>query len=335
MDAAHLISQAKHRCRFFVPAWRWLRSGGAWNLPAIAMLVALVAVAVGCNATPRTRITPASTQAESRLERPGITETLTITIDRAPQAQRAAATTPVGAGSEAAKKGDRPSAEQDQAVTPQPLRDIVDAATRGGDPDGGSVRIEYSRTIPLSTEQRSLADTGPGLDARGEGQATTLNQRDRRLSLPWDGEAHGGGWGLDSEFVGGSGVNWLHIIGGVFLLLAVIPLLLTPKRFDIAAVIGVVGLTVIAAGTVSEQYPWIFALVLLAVIGAIVYLVLVGRSDARKRVAIEAVATGVQNQAKANPEQSAKPSIADAAKAAGTKGIVDAVIDRAKHRLGL
>ncbi|MCA9289374.1 MAG: hypothetical protein KDA05_12350 [Phycisphaerales bacterium] len=329
MDAAHLISQAKHCCQFFVPAWRWLRSGGVWDLLVIALIVAFVGLALGCSATPRTRITPATTQAESRLERPGITETLTITIDRAPHAQPAAGTTPVGVGGEAAKKGDRGG--QDQAVTPQPLRDIVEAATQTGE----SVRIEYSRTIPLSTEQRSLADTGPGLDARGEGQATQLNQRDRRLSLPWDGEARGGGWGLDSEIVGGSGVNWLHIIGGVFLMLAVIPLLLSPKRFDIAAVIGVVGLTVIAAGTVSEQYPWIFALVLLAVIGAIVYLVVVGRSDARKRVAIEAVATGVQNQAKANPEQSAKPSIADAAKAAGTKGIVDGVIDQAKRRLGL
>lgn len=310
------------------------------GLAAMCLGVALTGLTLGgaggCSALtpqPRTTVTPPRTTAGHAVtsQSPGITTTLSITVDppglAAPDAP---ATTP--------RRKAAPLLADDPAKT-QPAgsldpADAIRAAAELAERTGNRVRVEYSQTVPVttSTTESTLDDRGAGLDSRGEGQATGLDQAGRRVSLPWDrsARASGGGFGLTTEIAGLGGINVLHVLGGLCVIAALIPIVLPPRRIGLAASIAGTGLLLIAAGTVADEYPWIYAIAIVAFLGVLGWLAYAAWREARKSATLAAIVPAVENV-----ENSDAVKAGVTQEAGGAIDLVRAEVRAIKKRLGL
>lgn len=325
MDAAQVTSQPTSNLASRCPSRAWRGVLGVL-LASIAWCLA------GCGSSATSRIEPARTSAEheTRRERPGAT-TLTITIE--PATTPTTPTTPTSpAAPQDVRRKAAPVAPVAMAVVEPDLAETLRAAAEAAERTGARVTFQY-RQEPLSadTSRSALDDRGPGLETRGGELATDLAQRPRRLSLPWDerASASGGGFAL-SATAAGRAVNALHILGGVVLIAAVIPVVLPPRRIGLAAAIAGVGLLIIAAGTVAEEYPWLMAIAMAALVAALGYLAVEAWRAERRRRAIEAIVPAVEH---APAAEDIKAEVLDAA--GDMHAAVRAEVRAIKRHLGI
>lgn len=211
--------------------------------------------------------------------------------------------------------------EPGHLASPDDLGDVIGEAVRAG----SSVHVRVTETRPAS----SYAEQGAGLSAKSDQAAMEFSTGLRSVVLPW-GRAEGGTSGFTGKIMGRS-VNVLHIIGGLTLICAVIPVVMTPRRVGLAAAIAGAGVALIAAGTVAEQAPWVLVLAFVAFLAALGWLGYSAWKAGRLGLVLDRVQLGVE-AAPATAGQLVKASIADAAGPA--KHVVKREIAASKRRTG-
>jgi hypothetical protein len=190
---------------------------------------------------------------------------------------------------------------------------------------GSAVHVRVTETRPAS----SYAEQGAGLTSKSDQAAMEFSTGLRSVVLPW-GQAEGGTSGFTGKIMGRS-VNVLHILGGLTLICAVIPVVMTPRRVGLAAAIAGAGVALIAAGTVAEQAPWVLVLAFVAFLAALGWLGFSAWKAGRLGLVLDRVQLGVE-AAPATAGQLVKASIADAAGPA--KHVVKREIAASKRRTG-
>lgn len=139
---------------------------------------------------------------------------------------------------------------------------------------GSVVDFEYTTTdnTPLTTNtvESTLDDRGAGLLTSSDEAAIGFDGKRGGTDMPYGGKSGKSSFGLDASLLTRA-TNPLVILGGIVLLGAIVPVLMTPRRFGAAATIAGMGLLLIAAGVVATEMPWIFVVVLLAFIGFVVW----------------------------------------------------------------
>lgn len=286
MDAVQLTSQT-------IPTSKRVR----WPT-AVGLLAVALAGLPGCGitsggASARLRLDPAATEAthDRVSQRPGLVETLRVVIEPggtwAPNPTPDVATTPAPRRKRAAQAEPTLSSP----TLDETLRAAIDAAASSG----SRVTIEHSRTIDASQDQTAstLRDRGAGIDSRGREQGLDVDQRPRRLRLPWGGDADGGGMGLSAELTG-SGAAVLYVLGGLCVIAALIPIAFPPRRLGLAGAMAGTGLLLIASATVAEQYPWLMAAGFLAFVGVSAWLAYDAWNSRRKSKAMEPIALAIE-----------------------------------------
>ncbi|MCL4221026.1 MAG: hypothetical protein KJZ65_06625 [Phycisphaerales bacterium] len=206
-------------------------------------------------------------------------------------------------------------------LTSDDLGDVIGEAVRAG----SSVHVKITETRPAS----SYAEQGAGLSAKSDQAAMEFTTGLRGVDLPW-GRAESGTAGFAGKIMGRS-VNVLHILGGLTLICAVIPVVMTPRRVGLAAAIALAGVALIAAGTVAEQAPWVLVLAFVAFLAALGWLGFSAWKAGRLGLVLDRVQLGVE-AAPATAGQLVKASIADAAGPA--KHVVKREIAASKRRTG-
>lgn len=206
-------------------------------------------------------------------------------------------------------------------ASPADLGDVIGEAVRAG----SSVHVRVTETRPAS----SYAEQGAGLSAKSDQAAMEFSTGLRGVDLPW-GRAESGTAGFAGKIMGKS-VNVLHILGGITLVCAVIPVVMTPRRVGLAAAIAGAGVALIAAGTVAEQAPWVLVLAFVAFVAALGWLAFSAWKSGRLGLVLDRVQLGVE-AAPATAGQLVKASIADAAGPA--KHVVKREIAASKRRTG-
>lgn len=202
---------------------------------------------------------------------------------------------------------------------PDGLGDVISEAVR----QGSAVHVRVTETRPAS----SYAEQGAGLTSKSDQAAMEFSTGLRSVVLPW-GRAEGGTSGFTGKIMGRS-VNVLHILGGLTLICAVIPVVMTPRRVGLAAAIAGAGVALIAAGTVAEQAPWVLIVAFVAFLAAIAWLGYSAWKAGRLGLVLDRVQLGVE-AAPATAGQIVKASIADAAGPA--KHVVKREIAASKRR---
>lgn len=319
-----------------------LHISGKLALSAIAM--ATIINLCGCSAGTRTTVDPASTDAthKTRIERPGRTNerTFELIIEPAPAGTRstpkssptsfprepvdqlAALMTPISisaAGQPVVHRDMQPRMQTVGWVTSRaktaPKQDVdptIAEAIREATRNGNSVKLTVTETeqIPLTADEidSTLTDKGAGLSTSSDEAAIGFDGNKNGSALPWGGKSGKTSWGLDASLFSKS-VNPMHIIGAIVMLGCIVPIWSPPRRWAAAGVVAGVGLLIIAAGTVSEQAPWVFVLAILGFIGVAGWLGYEAWRSKRRAVALASVVQGVE---KSNLE-SVKDNIKDAA----------------------
>jgi len=157
---------------------------------------------------------------------------------------------------------------------------VIEEAVR----HGAEVDLSLSGTVPNSADTQSLEAVGPGLHINGDGKLEFIPSVPELAFA--DGDGGGGGSGsVSSGFtatIAGRTINALHILGGLMLVAAVVPIVIRPRRIGLAGAMAGSGLAIIAAGTVAETYPWILAVGFVVFLGVLVWLA-VDAWRARKR----------------------------------------------------
>ena len=304
------------------------------NLVVLGLTIGGVAIAVGslpgCASSSRTRVEPAATSAshETRSERAGRTKTSTFDIEITPPAAMPGGHTDsqaepqsTGAGFDgisplepvadslrwrdtsgmSGARGIAPlmpvayaeNARNSPQVDPGIARAISEAVANGA---GVKMRVTETEEIPLTadTANSTLSDTGSGLATSSDEAAIGFDGRKSGATLPWGGRSGKSSFGLDASLAS-AGVNALHIIGAIVILGAIVPLWSPPRRWGAAGVVAGVGLLIIAAGTVSEQAPWVFVLAILGFMGLAGWLGYEAWRNKRRKVALDAIVQGVEN----------------------------------------
>lgn len=147
-------------------------------------------------------------------------------------------------------------------------------AIRSAVDQGSIVDFEITTTdnTPLTTNtvESTLDDRGAGLLTSSDEAAIGFDGKRGGSSLPWGGKSGKNSFGLDASLLSRA-TSPLVLLGGIVLLGAIVPILMTPRRFGAAAAIAGMGLLLIAAGVVATESPWVFVVVLIAFIGFVVW----------------------------------------------------------------
>lgn len=303
-----------------------------------AIVMATILHLCGCSAGTRTTVDPASTDAthKTRIERPGRTNERTFELiiepapttgvpkcsdhstepmSREPVDQLVALMTPISiSAADQPVMQPRmqtvswaPKSTRSQDVDPS-IAEAIREATRSGN----SVKLTVTETeqIPLTADEidSTLSDKGAGLSTSSDEAAIGFDGNKNGSALPWGGKSGKTSWGLDASLFS-KGLNPMHIIGAIVMLGCIVPIWSPPRRWAAAGVVAGVGLLIIAAGTVSEQAPWVFVLAILGFMGVAGWLGYEAWRSKRRAVALESVVQGVE---KSNAE-SVKDNIKDAA----------------------
>ena len=321
-----------------------------FRLTTTAALLGLLltgATATGCASTSRTNVSPSKTNAthETRDERPGRTKQREFELEILPPAQPhssnpglpanrdgevaglaagrhspsvnpASVVAPDTLTGDSIRVSDAPSLASltrvawnpESAVDPSIAQAIRQAVEAGS---GVKLRVTDTDEIPLtsSTTSASLDDAGPGLQTSSDEAAIGFDGRKSGASLPWGGSSGKTKWGVDASLIS-SGVNALHIFGAIVMAASIIPIVTPPRRWLAAGIVASTGLLIIAAGTVSEEAPWVFVAAILAFLGVAGWLGYEAWRNKRRGIALESIATGVEN---ADGNAVTKNAIAEAA----------------------
>lgn len=179
-------------------------------------------------------------------------------------------------------------------------RDTIGEAIREAVANGYGVKLKAhdSEEIPLAAEtsNSTLDDRGPGLETSSDEAAIGFDGGKGGASLPWGGKGGKTKWGLDASLVS-QGVNALHIVGAIVIVGAIIPVISPPRRWVASGIVAMTGMLIIAAGTVSEQAPWVFVLAILAFLGVAGWLGYEAWRNKRRSVALNAIVKGVETDA--------------------------------------
>lgn len=162
--------------------------------------------------------------------------------------------------------------------------------------------IDETGFVPLTadTTRSDFAEQPATLATDSADAAVGFTTRLRRFPLPWGGEARGGGFGFEATLLGGRGVNVLHIVGAAVMVLAVIPLLRTPRRWSSAAVFAGVGLAVVMTGTLVDEYPWVTLIAAVLLLGLLGYGAVEAWRRGRAHTALDAITPVVQKAGNAD-----------------------------------
>lgn len=302
---------------------------------AVAVAISMLA---GCSSTSRTRFSPSSTNAthETRTERPGRTITseyeleITPSTPTAPSGQtQPDAFLPGGTKGVSGVVGH--ASLTPVAYAPEHDRDTIGEAIREAVRNGYGVKLKArdSEEIPLAadTSNSTLDDRGPGLETSSDEAAIGFDGGKGGSSLPWGGKGGKTKWGLDASLVS-QGVNALHIVGAIVIVGAIIPVVSPPRRWVASGIVALTGMLIIAAGTVSEQAPWVFVLAILAFLGLAGWLGYEAWRNKRRQVALNAIVKGV--------EKTDKSTKAEIGKAAGDDlTVVKSEVNATKAKAGI
>lgn len=317
-----------------------LKNKSKSSIASLAFLVAAATLAssIGCASSTRTRVDPATTEAthDTRVERAGRSKERTVELIIEPrlapaevptQAPKKSSTRessmvqPVGSlvalpSHLADATGATRATIQPVGWSPKRANDDVDPAIgeaiREASRNGNTVRFKVTETeeIPLAADvsNSTLHDSGAGLDTRSDEAALGFDGSKGGAGLPWGSKSGKTKWGLDASLFS-KGVNPMHIIGAIVMLAAIIPVLVPPRRWVTAGLVAGVGLMIIAAGTVSEEAPWVFVLAILGFLGVAGWLGYEAWRNKRRGIALESVVRGVEN----HPGSAVKEEIKNAA----------------------
>lgn len=314
--------------------------------------MAIVAIS-GCTASTKTVVDPAKIDAThgTRIERPGRTKTKTfeLKIQPAPlEAPTPGASRGEPVGSLVAFIPEGQANAMSRSVEPvirpvgwikhgRPDQDIdttIAEAIAQAARNGSSVELKITETeeIPLSADitESTLVDSGAGLDTRSDEAAIGFDGNKGGAKLPWGGKSGKTSWGLDASLFSKS-VNAMHIIGAIVMLGAIVPLWAPPRRWTAAGAIVGVGLMIIAAGTVSEQAPWVFVLAILGFMGLAGWLGYESWRNKRRGIALNSIVRGVEMAGK-DENDTVKSSIGVAA--GDMLATVKAEVRATKNKLG-
>lgn len=194
----------------------------------------------------------------------------------------------------------------DPTIDPAMLEAIREAAGNG---QTVKFKVTESEEIPMSADviDSTLTDTGASLNTHSDEAAIAFDGKKSGANLPFGGKSGKTSWGLDASLFS-SGVNVMHIMGAIVMLGAVVPLWAPPRRWGAAGVVVGVGLLIIAAGTVSEQAPWVFVLAIIGFMGLAGWLGYESWRNKRRGVALASVVRGVEISA-LQAKQSVKDKI--------------------------
>jgi hypothetical protein len=174
------------------------------------------------------------------------------------------------------------------------IADAIAEAARNG--NSISLKITDTEEIPLTADvsESTLSDTGAGLDTHSDEAAINFDGSKTGSGLPYGGKSGKTKWGLDASLFSKS-VNAMHIMGAIVMLGAIVPLWAPPRRWTAAGIIMGIGLLIIAAGTVSEQAPWVFVLAILGFLGLAGWLGYESWRNKRRGIALESIGRGVES----------------------------------------
>jgi len=182
------------------------------------------------------------------------------------------------------------------------IAELLRAASASGRPV--TVTITERGEGGSSSATDSVSTTGASLKTTDAEAAAAFDARGAKAQA---GKTRAGGGGVDSslEIAASGGVNALHVIGGLAVIAAAVVLIVPPRNTAAAMWLGIAGGSLIAAGTVASEYPWILAAALVAGLGALAYVVYASLAGKGRKVALDAITPAIEDQEDPQPVKDA------------------------------
>lgn len=197
--------------------------------------------------------------------------------------------------------------------------------------NGNDIKAPKNSVVKIDIDKSRMAESkGAKVRTSSDQVAQTIKADPPNVSL--DGsKAEGGSFDFINKMKVSTGSAIFYTIGAMVLLggLAISIFVNVQKGLMVA----LAGVAVVSIGVFIDQYPWLFLIIPVLLVGAIVYLVVEGKTNNNLKDVVTNIVKGVAHAETKDPEsaQVVKDSIAKN----DTDGIVKEVVSKIKSKLNI